>query len=187
MYDMYYFLFIFLIIALLFCTVFHFKKKKIIKKIKCMDRCEKCILLDELVKPLGSAWYIPSIKADSISILGKVMLFSIQRSEGLEKRPVKNAVSHQCVHLAPRFQMVTQFEPIYFDYDGKTWLIEFWKGQYGINTGAEIGIYHTDTEGKTKPKTVNLKIFWGIACMVHTFNKSRQHFHIGKSNAVVPH
>ena len=29
-------------------------------------------------------------------------------------------------------------------YDGKTWLIEFWKGQYGINTGSEVGIYHTD-------------------------------------------
>mgnify|MGYP000621142798 CR=1 FL=1 len=33
----------------------------------------------------------------------------------------------------------------YFDYQGKTWLLEFWKGQYGINTGAEIGIYRADT------------------------------------------
>jgi len=46
--------------------------------------------------------------------------------------------------MAPRFQMVFDALPVYFDYQGRTWLIEFWKGQYGINTGAEIGIYHTD-------------------------------------------
>jgi hypothetical protein len=32
-------------------------------------------------------------------------------------------------------------EPIYFEYKGEDWKIEFWKGQYGICTGAEIGIY----------------------------------------------
>lgn len=35
-------------------------------------------------------------------------------------------------------------EPIYFQYDGRRWLIEFWKGQYGITTGAEVGVYVTD-------------------------------------------
>ncbi len=34
-------------------------------------------------------------------------------------------------------------EPIYFEYAGKRWLIEFWKGQYGMNFGGEIGIYNT--------------------------------------------
>lgn len=32
-------------------------------------------------------------------------------------------------------------EPIFFDYAGKHWMIELWKGQYGLETGAEIGIY----------------------------------------------
>lgn len=32
-------------------------------------------------------------------------------------------------------------EPIFFDYGGKSWMIELWKGQYGIETGAEIGVY----------------------------------------------
>ncbi len=32
-------------------------------------------------------------------------------------------------------------EPVYFDWDGRRWLIEFWKGQYGLCTGAEVGIY----------------------------------------------
>ncbi|MCB0641330.1 MAG: DUF4474 domain-containing protein [Phaeodactylibacter sp.] len=36
-------------------------------------------------------------------------------------------------------------EPIFFDYAGKKWRIEFWKGQYGLETGCEIGIYNRDT------------------------------------------
>ena len=43
---------------------------------------------------------------------------------------------------APHFHMIFDCEPVYFDYLGETWLIEFWKGQYGINTGGEIGVYH---------------------------------------------
>ncbi|GHU40730.1 hypothetical protein FACS1894111_01850 [Clostridia bacterium] len=43
---------------------------------------------------------------------------------------------------APLLNMVIDCEPIYFDYDGKKWLIEFWKGQYGITVGAEVGIYY---------------------------------------------
>lgn len=45
---------------------------------------------------------------------------------------------------APFFHMIFDCEPVYFDYDGVTWLIEFWKGQYGITTGCEIGIYKAD-------------------------------------------
>ena len=33
-------------------------------------------------------------------------------------------------------------EPIFFDYAGKTWMIELWKGQYGLETGCEIGVYN---------------------------------------------
>ena len=32
-------------------------------------------------------------------------------------------------------------EPIFFDYDGKHWMIELWKGQYGLESGCEIGVY----------------------------------------------
>ena len=38
--------------------------------------------------------------------------------------------------------MIIDAYPVYFDYQDKTWMIEFWRGQYGINTGAEIGVYH---------------------------------------------
>jgi len=40
--------------------------------------------------------------------------------------------------------MIIDCEPIYFDYEGKRWLIELWKGQYDLTTGAEIGIYTTE-------------------------------------------
>ena len=38
-------------------------------------------------------------------------------------------------------------EPIYFYYDNKEWLIEIWKGQYGIELGAEIGVYSRPANG----------------------------------------
>lgn len=41
------------------------------------------------------------------------------------------------------FSMIIDCEPIYFRYKGKKWLIEFWKGQYGMTTGGEVGIYYT--------------------------------------------
>jgi len=39
--------------------------------------------------------------------------------------------------------MIIDCEPIYFDYDGKHWMIEFWKGQYGLTAGCEVGVYNT--------------------------------------------
>jgi hypothetical protein len=39
--------------------------------------------------------------------------------------------------------MIIDCEPIRFKYNGRKWLIEFWKGQYGLNTGGEVGIYYT--------------------------------------------
>lgn len=31
-------------------------------------------------------------------------------------------------------------EPVYFEYADRKWLIEFWKGQYDLTPGCEIGI-----------------------------------------------
>lgn len=46
--------------------------------------------------------------------------------------------------LAPSLNMIIECEPIYFQYQGRRWLIEFWKGQYGMTTGGEVGVYVTD-------------------------------------------
>lgn len=45
---------------------------------------------------------------------------------------------------AVHFNMVFDYLPVYFDYNDKTWMIQLWKGQYGINTGGEIGVYYAD-------------------------------------------
>lgn len=93
-----------------------------------MDCCTKCTLLDELVYPFGYRFHCDHGFFSST-------VDAPQRHAGY---------TWLYDYMAPRFQMVFDALPVYFDYRGRTWLIEFWKGQYGINTGAEIGIYHTD-------------------------------------------
>lgn len=51
--------------------------------------------------------------------------------------------------------MIIDCEPIYFEYGGKRWLIEFWKGQYGMTTGGEIGIYTTEGSDLSIPGVFN--------------------------------
>ena len=46
---------------------------------------------------------------------------------------------------AAPMSLIFDCEPVYFEYDGKNWLIELWKGQYGMATGCEIGVYNTDS------------------------------------------
>lgn len=53
--------------------------------------------------------------------------------------------------LAPSLNMKIDCEPIYFQYDGRRWLIEFWKGQYGMTTGGEVGVYVTDKDDVNIP------------------------------------
>lgn len=42
------------------------------------------------------------------------------------------------------FGMIVDCDPVYFDYNGKKWLLEFCKGQYELCTGCEIGIYYSN-------------------------------------------
>jgi hypothetical protein len=42
--------------------------------------------------------------------------------------------------------MIVDCEPIYFEYAGRYWLIELWKGQYGMTCGCEIGVYTRTSE-----------------------------------------
>ncbi len=125
---MYYILFILLLLALFFILLFHFRKKKIIRKICRMSREEKCHILDELIWPLGYRY-------DSRQDIFSSTVDAWQKKFGYTGLYDK---------MAPFFNMIFDCQPVYFDYGGKTWLIEFWKGQYGITTGAEIGIYHAD-------------------------------------------
>ena len=51
--------------------------------------------------------------------------------------------------------MIIDCEPIRFTYGGRRWLIEFWKGQYGMTTGGEVGIYATDRPDLSIPGVFN--------------------------------
>lgn len=125
---MYFTLFILLLIAVFCMLLFHIRKRKIIRRVRCMDKCRKCSLLEELAEPFGYAFHCCCGFFSSV-------IDAWQKAAGY---------TWFYDYMAPRFQMVFDALPVYFDYRGKTWLIEFWKGQYGINTGAEIGIYHAD-------------------------------------------
>lgn len=43
--------------------------------------------------------------------------------------------------LAAPTGMIIDCEPIHFEYRGKKWMLSFWKGQYDMVTGGEIGFY----------------------------------------------
>lgn len=51
--------------------------------------------------------------------------------------------------------MIIDCEPIPFEYGGRRWLIEFWKGQYCMNTGGEVGIYYTSGPNLNIPGLFN--------------------------------
>ncbi len=98
------------------------------KKVRQMPYDRKVKILDEVAAPFGFT-YVP--KKDVFSS----RLTAWQRKYGYEAL---------FDYAAGTFHMIIDTWPVYFNYDGKTWLIEFWKGQYGISTGAEIGVYHAD-------------------------------------------
>lgn len=52
--------------------------------------------------------------------------------------------------VAPYFLMEYDYARVHFEYEGKDWMIQMWKGQYGmVFYGGEIGVYlkdHSDKE-----------------------------------------
>lgn len=125
---MYLLLGILLPLLCLSCLVFHWRKKRIIQKIHNMCLEEKCTILEELIAPFGFS-YVPSQD-----------IFT-SRIDAWQREFGYCTLYDETAH---RFHLIFDALPVYFDYNGRTWLIEFWKGQYGINTGCEIGVYYTD-------------------------------------------
>ena len=107
---MYFLLFALLLIAVLGCILFQCRRKKIICRIKEMDCCAKCTLLDELVYPFGYRFHCDHGFFSST-------VDAPQRRAGY---------AWLYDYMAPRFQMVFDSLPVCFDYRGRTWLIEFW-------------------------------------------------------------
>ena len=116
--------FLVLFAALLILAAVHRVRAK--KKVLALTPGERVRLLNELAEPFGFA-YLP---AEDIFTS---RLDAWQRDKGYEAKYDTMAVGAG---------MVIDAFPVYFNYEGRTWLVEFWKGQYGINTGGEVGIYH---------------------------------------------
>ncbi len=125
---MYYIFFLLLLIAILFVVLFHIRKRRIQKKVCDMSCPEKITLLNDIIAPFGYCY-------DSKQDIFSSRIDAWQKQYGYHRLFDK---------LSPLFNMVIDSKPIYFNYDNRTWLIEFWKGQYGINTGSEVGIYYAD-------------------------------------------
>ncbi len=132
-------------ICVLFFILNFYRRKCIIRKIRCMDCCEKVRLLNDLAEPFGFA-YLPEEDVMTST------LDAWQKNFGYCSLYDNSAF---------RFNMVIDCEPVYFDYNGRTWMIEFWKGQYGINLGGEIGIYQADT--LLSPDQYDRTLFHGVS------------------------
>lgn len=121
-----YFIIIFvLFFFFLFLIIYLLRRKWAIHKVKCSSDEEKLYHINAMLLPFGFQFDLHQdiviSKNDSWQrYLGYMDFYDFK---------------------APFFNMIMYAEPIFFDYDCKHYRIEFWKGQYGITTGAEIGIY----------------------------------------------
>lgn len=95
-------------------------------KIPVLTEREKRRKLNALLEPFGFAYE------------GKQDIF-YSRTDSWQRKFGYGRVYDEA---AAPLNMVIDCEPVYFEYDEKKWMIEFWKGQYGITIGGEVGIYY---------------------------------------------
>lgn len=117
-----------IIFAFVLILLFFLRKRRAIRKVKCTTDEEKIYHLNALLNPFGFSY-----DANQDIIISNNE--SWQRDLGY---------TNFYDFKAPFLNMVMNSLPICFNYDNKEYRIEFWKGQYGITTGAEIGIYVRD-------------------------------------------
>lgn len=106
-----------------------YKKKKVIQRIKELSTEEKARRVDELAETVGYAYH-------PVKDIFYARNDSWQGDYGY---------GHLYDAMATAFHIVIDCEPVYFEFDNKTWLVELWKGQYGITTGGEVGLYAAKT------------------------------------------
>lgn len=125
---MYFSIIIVIFVLLLVIVSSTCRKRWAIKKVCSMSYSCKCELFNSLIKPFG---YCYDGSQDIIS----------SRNDAWQRSAGYTALFDRA---APLFNMVFNYLPVYFVHGNRTWLIELWKGQYGINTGAEVGVYYAD-------------------------------------------
>lgn len=99
-------------------------------------------LILELKDSIGAIKFIESVIGDSINESG----FEYDNEQGIfysliDAWQYDYGYCRVYDEFAAPLSMIFDCDPIYFNYNNKKWLIEFWKGQYGICTGFEVGVY----------------------------------------------
>jgi len=119
---------IILLFIVISVIIYQIRKRIIIQKIRDMSESEKSELINNIAAPFGYFY-------DCCQDVFSTRLDAAQKIFGYTSFYDRSA---------PYFNMIFDYEPVYFDYDDKTWLIEMWKGQYGLTSGCEVGIYSAD-------------------------------------------
>ena len=147
-------LLVLVILFILYCV----RKKWAIRKVKMENEIEKVRTINKALHPFGFAF---DLKQDIVVSIND----SWQRDAGY---------SDFYDYHAPLLNIVTDAEPIYFTYHDKEYRLEFWKGQYGITTGAEIGLYVRDKHSKNRKAIIVLQVTksvckWDFCCFINAF------------------
>lgn len=138
---MYWYIIAAVIILLLLCVLIRLRA---VYKVRHLPLCRKLDLLREISEPFG---FLYDHKEDIFT----------SAPDAWQKDFGYGSLYDQ---TAPLFHMILDSEPVYFDYHGNTWLIQFWKGQYGINTGAEVGVYRAN--GLVPPAQRAKTLYFGV-------------------------
>ncbi len=116
------------ILVVILLIIYFIRRKRAIRKVRSTCVTEKLCRVNSILEPFGFAFDL----GDGIVI---------SRNDGWQRD-----LGYTDLYdiKAPFLNMVMDAEPIYFDYCGKHYRLELWKGQYGITTGAEMGLYIKD-------------------------------------------
>lgn len=126
-----------LILAVICCVVVVILRRRRARYlVSIRDDKTKWEELSAAISPFGYAY---DINGDYFHTLPDAW----QRQMGYSEIYDKNAI---------RMNMYFDCEPIYFTHKGRSYLLELWKGQYGITTGAEIGFYVSEKEDAAHPE-----------------------------------
>lgn len=116
---------IFAVLVVILCCCRYRRHRKAKYLVKTRSEQEKYAEINQALGPFGFAYS-----------LSKDIFYSLE--DAWQRKFGYGKIYDE---MAPVMNMIIDCEPIYFEYDGRRWMIEFWKGQYGITTGAEVGIY----------------------------------------------
>lgn len=125
---------------------------------------EKWKKLEELLEPFGFGY-------DAREDIFYSILEGWQRKFGY-CRAYDEGASH--------FSIIFDCEPFFFLYGEKEWLLEFWKGQYGMTSGGEVGLYWRDIDDVIP---VSLRIYDAVPdyempmIFIRVIKKGKELFH----------